>query len=1125
MPKKKPAPRAVAVAPGTVTAHHPAPNDTAARAAIENDLDISMLVEAGAGAGKTTCVARRMVAAIREGRHEIDHLAAITFTRKAAAELRGRFQIALEAAVKGEVDPAKRQRLELALSRLERLFTGTIHAFCGRMLRERPIEAGVAPDFGEIEDDEDAVLRRQAWNDFLAGLHAANDERLAALSDTGLTAAVLEEALERVCFYPEVDFPAPVVALPNCGEAMTALQRLLQDLDPYLPKPLPLGTTCPIQQRVRALRRELQVADPRRPAEVARLLARCGKEQKATQKWWPGGKPKALEAEAIFNAFATGVASPFLAAWRAHLYHVAMQVLMPARKAIEKARIAAGGLNYQDQLLRAAALLRDNAEVRAFFQDRFRCLFVDEFQDTDPIQAEVILLLAAAAGEERDWTRVRPRPGALFVVGDPKQSIYRFRRVDIDIYNQVREIISTRGGRVETLTTNFRSVGRVCDWADGAFRGVFPELATSRQPAFTPLVPTRAEGAPDLCGVRVLTVPNTVDRKEVHRAEAMAITRFIRHAVDSGRPIEGGSQDAPGPRPARFGDFLILTRRKKNVAAYAAALEALGIPCEVGGGGAFADAGPVAALRSLLQALADPEDAVTLVGLLRGPLFGLSDDELYRHRAAGFWLRLPMRRGGGQAEDAEGTEAPPPVSGEPRVREVLASLGEWYVWTREMPLGAAVERILDTSGLLAWAAAGDAGQTAAGNLLKAVDRVRAVRQEGGGLAQAAESLRVDLESEALEAQPLEPGRRDVVRVMNLHKAKGLEAPVVFLADSLTGVRPRVDIRILRGEGRPQGYFCLTRSWGEHGRDVLGVPQEWDVHEAEEVQYVQAEEDRLRYVGATRARDLLVIGRYAGKAHSSQTPPWASFDPLLAGIAELEIPGEATSPGERQVDLGPRARAAAAEARAARLAAAARPSFMVGTITSLARREVGTHPAVAPVPASQGEDHGAAWGRLIHAMLEAAMRDPDRFDEAGLARLAVFLTADEPALRAHVADAVQTVQSVMRSEIWQRARHAAIRHVEVSFAIQVPTAELGPPVADAPPLTVLHGTIDLAYRVEAGWELVDYKTDVVEGDLTAWIEHYAPQVRLYARHWAAITGETVIRAGLFFARPGRLVWVE
>jgi ATP-dependent exoDNAse (exonuclease V) beta subunit len=240
------------------------------------------------------------------------------------------------------------------------------------------------------------------------------------------------------------------------------------------------------------------------------------------------------------------------------------------------------------------------------------------------------------------------------------------------------------------------------------------------------------------------------------------------------------------------------------------------------------------------------------------------------------------------------------------------------------------------------------------------------------------------------------------------------------------------------------------------------------------------------------------------------------------MPELEVPAEVPAPAEGRADLGPRARAAAAEARAARLAAAARPSFAVEAVTAIAHMEAGGRPAVARAEAREEADRGAAWGTLIHGMLEAAMRSGDGLDEAALQRLAAFLAAEESALRPHIPDAVTTVLAVMQSEVWRRARQSPERHLEVPFAVQVPTEELRPREPEAPPVTVLHGRVDLAYRVDGGWELVDYKTDVIEGDPAPWVEHYAPQVRLYARHWAAISGEPVVRAGLFFTRPNRLV---
>jgi len=205
---------------------------------------------------------------------------------------------------------------------------------------------------------------------------------------------------------------------------------------------------------------------------------------------------------------------------------------------------------------------------------------------------------------------------------------------------------------------------------------------------------------------------------------------------------------------------------------------------------------------------------------------------------------------------------------------------------------AAVERILGATGLLALTAAGSPGGAEAGDLLHAVDRIRQVTEEGGTLADAAETLIRDLESTEVESVPLEPGRTDVVRLMNLHKAKGLEAPVVFLADPLHGGIDRIDVRVVRDGPSALGYFELSRPKGEYGRTRLGRPADWEDHENRERAYVEAEQRRLLYVAATRARDLLVVSRPAGAGGRSR--PWQMLEPYLAKAPKLAIPKKNTS---------------------------------------------------------------------------------------------------------------------------------------------------------------------------------------------------------------------------------------
>jgi ATP-dependent helicase/nuclease subunit A len=1051
--------------------------DQAARDLIESALDRNVLVEAGAGSGKTESLARRMGAGIATGRYAVEHMAAVTFTRKAAAELRGRFQLDLERRLRTAAEPGARQRLEGALGRLEQLFAGTIHAFCAHLLRERPVEAGVAPGFTELDDVEDFQQRQAAWRAFWERERARGARRLGELADAGLTPADLDPAFAIVCRFPEVAFPAGSGRPPALGPARRALDRFWAALEPLLPEPIPPGTTCKLLQRVRGLAGRRRVGRLDHPAELAETLASWATAPAPTLKWW-GDRATARRAGALAAAFAQDTAAPFGAAWRQYRYRLALDCLDDARREAAAARRQAVVLNYEDLLQLAARLLRERADVRAALQTRFRWLFVDEFQDTDPIQAEVIGLLGAAPDSRSpaDWTRVPLRPGALFVVGDPKQSIYRFRRADIETYGRMRARIEATGGAVVTLTTSFRSVPALSDWANRVFPDLFPRRATPQQPAFDRLDPVREAGDPRRTGVRQLVIPASVPEADVTHADADLIARFIRAEVDAGR--------------RGWGDFLVLTLRKGSLATYAQALDRLEIPVEVSGAGGFAESGAVGTLADLLRALADPGDGPALVGVLRGPLFGLSDRALFAHRQAGspFLVTIPL------GDDATGP-----------VADALRALQAMYRWTRELPAPAAVERVLEATGWLADGAAAGAGGAEAGHLLHAVDRVRRIVETGGTLFDAVEALDADLEASDVEAVPLESGRRDVVRLMNLHKAKGLEGRVVVLADPLQGLADRVDVRIARDGPGAQGYFPIVRPNEERPwiRLVLAEPPDWVEHEATERTYLQAERHRLLYVAATRAQDLLVVSCWAGTGGRAR--PWETFAAHLDAVPVLKVPAAVALPAAaRRPTLAARERATAT--REARLAALRTPSWRVESVTATAHR---AGPAGEPLqPGRTREpDTGMAWGRLVHALLEHAVRSTG-CDRAHLERVARWLTVDDAELRRVVPDALDTVERVLTADLWQRARAAAELHAEVPVAVRLDGEAGGPP-------RVLHGVIDLAFRGPDGWELVDYKTD--QADVATLAAQYGDQVRQYAAQWSALTGEPVARASVYAVR--------
>jgi ATP-dependent helicase/nuclease subunit A len=1059
--------------------------DQESRRVIREDLGTNLLVEAGAGSGKTEMLAERMAAGVASGAYQIEHMSAVTFTRKAASELRGRFHLALERRLRElqqllnpESRTAEIARLDSALANLERFFAGTIHSFCARLLRERPVESGVSPGFTELDEVQDEELRNRAWREFINSTRSAGDPDMLALLDTGVRPKDLDSAFATICLNEDVEFPPGEGVCPDPKPAWKALQEFWSRFERELPGPIDPNTTCPLQKAALGYQQQLRVARKRldRAAVMASLLDEWDCESEVTLRWWGATRREQYRKRDVVTAlhadFHAATVEPYLKQWRQYIYRLSVTLLTRARAYAATERRRRNSLNYGDLLNLTAKVLRGNWQVRRALQRKYRHLFVDEFQDTDPIQAEIVFLLAA---DERiapdfgqtatpDWRRVPLRRGALFVVGDPKQSIYRFRRADIEIYNAVRERFSDPAiGRVVALTTNFRSVPALCDWANTVFEDTFPAEPTQHSPRFAPLDPNPERKNTRSGGVFTLTY--TCDSKELAAEDAARIARYIRSEVDAGR--------------RKYHDFLLLTRKKKDrIAPYASALEALHIPLEVSGAGAFGESAEVQALTVLLRVLADPQDPLPLVAVLRGPLFGISDPELFEFKQAGGWFSIFY-------EPKAAPVAQTYRKGHDAVADALASLREYHRSTRMLPAGAALDLILEHTGYLVLAATTPGG-VEAGDLLHAVDRVRQVVEDGGSLDVAADALEADSEfTNEVESLPLEPGRSDVVRLMNLHKAKGLEANVVFLADPSGGVKPRVDVHIERQSDKALGWFEVVKKYENgHGSTLLGQHADWEQHKAAEEPYLLAEESRLLYVAATRAREMLVVSRQPAP---KGTQAWGILNAALVDAKELRIPASVDIPPLEMLDCSA---AAQAEANAARIAADDRinePSWSITSVTAEAKHVARMSVAepvekddptvvVAQNTSSHRADAGLAWGTLIHGLLEHAMRHASATRE-DLRRLAMWLTVEQPKLRLVIDDAIDTVERVRRSDFWQLAQGEE-HTVEVPFC-----------VSDRRLLT--NGVIDLVSLSEAGWRVFDYKTDVAldERSYESQLQHY------------------------------------
>ena len=982
--------------------------------------------------------------------------------------------------------------------------------------------------FTELDDATDARLRKQAWEQYVNGLLAADAPILGELDSLGLEIRWLESAFLAFCDYPDVaEWPADAAPLPDLAPARKSLEayvdhmrRLAGDL------PVDAGRDS-LMPKYRQLTQVVRFTDVSSLAGLMGILERFREMPSSgvVQRNWPGGRQQALAELARWNEFAQHTAQPLVQAWREHRYGPVLRAIRPAQEQYDQLRRAAGSLNYQDLLMQAADLLRDKPAVRAYFRRRFSHLLVDEFQDTDPVQAEVMLLLTAESPQETDWRRCRPVGGSLFVVGDPKQSIYRFRRADIVTYNQVKGIIRSSGGLVAALSANFRTVAPLVQWINATFDGVFPAEATAYAPANRPMLAGRTdEGVGQLVGVRTLNVGKQYSNQaELVEYEADLVARTIRAAIDgklsvprTAKEIQRGASPAAAP-----GDFLIVARNTHDLSVYGEKLKELDIPHQITGGTSLNEVDELSLLHTCLAAVVRPDDPVALVAALRSELFGTSDPELYAFQRAGGRFSCHAAIPDGLAQESAD-----------RFRDAFDRLRQYARWMARLPPVAAIEKIVADLGISVLACTAPGASTQAGSLAKGLELLRKQEASLWTAADLVDYLGQILNrEEKYDGLPARPHEAPTVRIMNLHKVKGLEAAVVFLVDP-TGERDHeVDLHVDRSGDRVRGYLAIygpARGRSE-SRPLLAHPRGWDALAAEEQKFREAENDRLLYVAATRAGTQLAITLRESRKGSN---PWGFFEPHLGDSPVLEDPGSQAAPLAEPVKVSRDDVHAALQGIHDRWETCRRPTYATVAAKALSVTE-------AHRPATTGE-HGTEWGTLIHLLLETAMRRP----AADLRALAESVLAEQGLEPGLVETALETVHQVTRSAVWRRAKASPQCLVEVPFQMLLAQgsgalsatgcssasaectgrqAARGTRAAEIVVPTVLRGVIDLTFHEHDGWVLVDYKTDrATLGELAGLVEHYCGQLQSYSAAWTSITGERVQETGLYFTHPDKYV---
>ena len=1040
-------------------------SDEPARERILSDLSTNMLVEVGAGSGKTTSLVGRMHALVVAG-VGVESIAAVTFTRKAASELKERFQLKLESAVReAEAGSHTWRKCDRALRDIDCAFLGTIHSFCARILREHPLEAGLDPGFSELSENDWDELTQSFWGRWLERCKHSNDGSLDELASVGIDPRKLFDGFKLVMGFQDVEFPLEQVAEPDHAACRARLESLMTRVLTSMPKDEPpdgWDSLMNLVKRLEYIRRTSDWSKLEQFCGAAELINKsgCGIVQ---QRWSSDsqGKADAKNLGAEFITLLNESVGNLMTCWREHRYPAAMRFLRRASGAFERERHETGMLGFEDLLLLSARLLRDRPRLRDSLGARYRRLLVDEFQDTDPIQAEVCFLLASDSSQGDDWRRVRPRDGAIFLVGDPKQSIYRFRRADIQIYELAKSRMAECGA-VLALTRNFRSVKSIATFVNGYFNGVFPESASDVQAQFTPMQAVNEVAS--VHGVSEYWVrPAKAAKASVIEADSAQVASWVAARLNTGEYTPG--------------DFLILTGNRDPVAAHARALAERNVPVTTSGAKLPQEV-ELTELLVVLRAVADPDNPVAVVAALEGLFFGCGPGDLYGFREA---------RG-------EFSITRSPLVTDSPVGKALLQLHEWWKLSQRTATDVLVDEILDDTGILCYAASQSLGDARAGALLRVVDTLREVSMTGAsGVTDAIARVEIVLEQDSSDAL-LRPGRLDAVRVMNLHKAKGLEARVVILAAPVaeTSHEPTVHVR-RDGAGSPVGALIISSD-----KLVIAQPVGWAEMANVEAKFAAAEDQRLLYVATTRAKDELLISRCAlsrAKNATESRQDASVWSPLGDALTELKCATQmdvTAAPGRKRVSLSAEEMAHATMAAEQRRRKASTSSISRRTVTQSVKDERDTE---WQYDLKREGGRGTAWGRAVHRCVEAMGNGRDG---NALKDFVAAVVADEGLEVTSAPELEALLSDVRTSSAWARLTKDGGARFELPV-MRVAT--------DSGMQSMTEGVIDAARLGTDGWYLVDWKTDTTSD--TEWQNRrikYEAQIAAYEEILQTLSGQ-------------------
>ena len=1065
------------------------PADQLARERIANHIDETLFVEAGAGTGKTTAMVRRIISLVKAG-HDISKIAAITFSEAAASELRNKVRSELEKEAAGTGNP-----LFLAAVRsIDSAPIQTLHSFAGSLLREKPLEAGLPPGFEVVVEIESEINFEERWEKWLD--EAMNSILISPSLIKSVRLGLSLDKLKNVAraFHGNYDllpgeFPCTQEDSLDYTEIFVEEVSEIEKLLSYSHngEADPLFKHC---QRLKEAARRMRLSGKRNEADLI-TLSRIGKISFAGGKqgdWGviPGTNINACkDIKETLKSLAEVVSSGLELDRRAAMMPLLESLRLFVNNYVSE-RKRQGKAEFQDLLVWARDLLKTNRNIRSYFQQKFSHILIDEFQDTDPIQAEIAFYLAEDGTQEvyePDWRKVHLVPGKLFVVGDPKQSIYRFRRADITTVEDVKALIIGKDehNQVVPLTQNFRSQKTIINWVNEIFKCCMKVNEDGTQACYLPL-DARWEPPQVIPPLGVHRMGEAIEGRmaQIRQLESEDIARTIRCMRE--HPWQIRDEASGNLRAVKYQDICILMPTRTALSTLERALDAAQVPYRIESQSMILGTQDVKELISCLRAIDAPADQIALVAALRSSAFAVSDVEL-----------LEFIEDGGKLDYTDPGSAKGPVRA---ALDVLAKYHEHHIWLSPAQIMENLVRERSMEEVCF-------GRTRPRERLH---RLQFVLEKARSFSEVKESSlrgfldwieRLAAENARMVEVPVPESDEDAVRIMTIHAAKGREFPVTILMG--LGSSPASQSEPVIFDLKNKGLeVCIGSSTGSRF-----ITDGYDAACECEKTADKAENIRLMYVAATRAKDHLVVSLYRPKKENDNT--FANqIEEICSGTSELWSPIEPSNLKTEPHSVEPTNlenlnndteldRSRWIENRQRVLAFASKPaSLAVTTITRVNKVE-----SAEEYPHKLGRG-GTNLGRAVHSVLQTI----DLATGKGVLETAKA-QAENEGIPEQVGDVVRLVGNGLASSVIKRAvvSNHYYREVFVSFPYNG---------------TSIEGFVDLLFEEDGRLVIADYKTDAIDEDPSDnKREQYSLQAGIYALAVSKITGKSVKEVVLLF----------